>query len=137
MKYKRLFTIGVLLLAGCAQTSIQPLSRNTFKVATQAAPACGQEGARKVAYRAAAIQVIKNGGDRFIIVGDQTGSRMVGGSFTQYGGYQTYNSHLQDMVVKMLSPNDPEYSNGLSARETLGADWQEIVSKKPSNTCTD
>jgi len=82
------------------------------------------------------MEVIKRGGDRFVIVGDQSGSRVTGGSFTGYGGFQTYSSNLQDMVVEIVKANDPRYSDSLSARQTLGADWQEIVSKGQVQTCT-
>ncbi len=112
------------------------MSQNTFKVATNAADACGQAGARKVAYKAAAIQVIKNGGDRFIIVGDQSSSTLAGGTFNAYGGFQTYNHNNQDMIVRTLKKGDPDYGNGLSARQTLGADWQAQVTKGVGVTCT-
>jgi len=131
---KPLFTI--LLVASCAQTSVQPLTLTTFKVATQAAPACGQQGARDVAFKAAAIEVIKRGADRFIIMGDQSGSRLSGGQFTRYGGFQTYNSNLQDMVVKITREGDAEYRDSLSARTVLGSDWEAIVAKGVPNTCT-
>lgn len=130
------FAVSALLVAGCAQTSIQPLTQSSFKVATQAAPACGQQGARDVAFKSAAVEVIKRGGDRFVIVGDQSGSRVTGGSFTGYGGFQTYSSNLQDMVVQIVKQNDPRYDDSLSARQTLGADWQEIVAKGDLQTCT-
>jgi hypothetical protein len=48
-----------------AITNFQPY---LFKVATQAAPACGRSGACKVANQAAAIEVIKRAGDKFIFV---------------------------------------------------------------------
>lgn len=136
MKLTTILLITTFAIMGCARTSIQPLSQNTFKVATNAAPACGEQGARKVVFEAAAIQVIQNGGDRFVIIGDTEGSQVTGGQFTGYGYYQTYNSHQQYMIVRMLKPGEPEYGNGLSARTILGPNWQEIVSKGISNTCT-
>lgn len=137
MRTSCLAVVVALLVAGCAETSIQPLTQTSFKVATQAAPACGAQGARDVAFKSAAIEVIKRGGDRFIIVGDQSGSRITGGSFNAYGGFQTYSSNLQDMVVQMVPKTDPQYGNALSARQTLGADWQAIVSKGTIQTCTE
>lgn len=133
---KALISSVLALAAACAQTSVQPLSQNTFKIATTAAPACGAQGARDVAFKAAAIEVIKQGGDRFIILGDQTGSQVTGGTFNPYGGYTVYSSNNQDMVVRTLTTTDPEYSNGLSARTILGPEWQMIVSEGVGSTCT-
>lgn len=113
-----------LTVAACTETTVQPMSRDTFKVATTAAPACGPSGARNVNFRAAAVEVIRKGGDRFIVVGDDTG----------YDGWSGV--HSQGMVVRMIPANSPEARNALSARETLGANWQEYVAKGVPNTCT-
>ena len=126
---------ATLTIFGCVETSIQPMSQNTFKVATVAAPACGAAGARKAAFQTVAIEVIRRGGDRFIVLGDQSGSQFSGLGYTAYGGFTAYSSNLQDMVIRVLSPNDPEYSNGLSARETLGPDWQEVYASGAPDTC--
>ncbi|MDA9224076.1 hypothetical protein N9P17_04095 [Tateyamaria sp.] len=122
-------------LAGCARTDIQPLSATSFKVATEAAPACGRSGAREVANQAAAIEVINRGGDRFIFVGESTGSRVTGVSYNSYGYAQTYNNNEQGLVVQMLSKGDKGYENSLSARALLGNDWQEIVANGIPDTC--
>jgi hypothetical protein len=100
------------------------MSKDTFKVDTHAAPACGPSGARNVAFKTAAIEVIRKGGDKFIIKGDQ--SQMDGwtGSFSQ------------GMVVKMIQDGSREARNALSARETLGADWQAMVAEGVPTTCT-
>ena len=123
-------------IAGCASTDIQPLSSSSFKVATVAAPACGRTGARKVANQAAAIEVINRGGDAFVFVGEDTGSRTTGYGWNQYSGLQTYNSNEQGLVVQMLSKGDQGYQNSLSARELLGSEWQIIVEKGVPNTCS-
>jgi hypothetical protein len=128
--------MAVLLLGGCAQTSIQPLTQTSFKVATEAEDFCGAQGTREIAFKAAAIEVIKRGGDRFIVVGDQSGSRPSGGQYFGYGVYQSYNSNTQDMVIQIVAPSDPSYSNSLSARQTLGANWQTIVSEGIPQTCS-
>ncbi|WP_444966398.1 hypothetical protein [Roseovarius pacificus] len=117
-------TLLALTVTACTQTSVQPMSKDTFKIDTSAAPACGPAGARNVAFEAAAIEVIRQGGDKFIIQGDR--SKMDGWSGT-YG---------QGMIVKMIPEHSPEASNALSARETLGADWRTVVQKGVSNTCT-
>lgn len=119
-----------LLLAACTQTDIQPMSQDTFKVATQAAPACGASGARNVAFKSAAIEVIRKGGDRFIITSDHADSGLTGDVFS--GFHQNYS---QGMVVRMIAANAPEARNALSARAVLGDDWQQVVAKGVPNTC--
>lgn len=133
-----LITIAIFsfTLAACTQTSIQPLTQNSFKVATDAAPACGREGARNVAFQSAAIEVIRRGGDKFIVVADRSGSQLSGVGYDQFTGFTAYSTNQQDMVIQMLSQGDPQFQNGLSARESLGADWQAIVAEGTPNTCT-
>lgn len=130
MRLTILLVVGALTLAGCATTSVQPMSQNTFKVATNAAPACGPAGARNVAFKAAAIEVIRKGGDKFIIVGDQTDMGMQGDLFS---GMQT--NFSQGMIVRMIPKDSREASNALSARKTLGANWREVVAEGVPNTC--
>lgn len=120
----------VLAVAACAQTQIQPMSKDTFKVATHAAPACGPAGARNVAFKSAAIEVIRKGGDKFLILGDQTDSGLQGNFYSGFN--QNYS---QGMVVKVVAEGSAEARNALSARETLGADWQEVVAKGAPTTC--
>ena len=133
---RRLLLALPFALAACAQTDIQPLTQSSFKVATTAAPACGPSGARKVANQAAAIEVIRRGGDRFIFTGDQTGSRMTGVAYNYYTGFQTYNSNDQSLVVQMLQPGMSGYSDSLSARSILGPNWRDIVEDGVPDTCT-
>ena len=118
------------VLAACAQTDIQPMSQDTFKVATHAAPACGPAGARNVAFKTAAIEVIRKGGDRFVILGDQSDSALTGNVFS---GFQQ--NFSQGMIVRMIADNAPEARNALSARATLGDDWQQVVAKGVPTTC--
>jgi hypothetical protein len=110
-----------VLLSGCAVTKIQPLTKTSFSVSTAAAPACGQAGASKVANRVASIEVIKRGGDRFYFKASNSDYRIIEDS----------------LVVQMVAKGDPGYSESFSAREELGANWQEIVAKGIPNTCTD
>ncbi|WP_235822665.1 hypothetical protein [Pseudogemmobacter blasticus] len=119
------------MLAACATTDVQPMSNDTFKVQTHAAPACGPSGARNVAFKAAAIEVIRKGGDKFIILGDQSDMGMQGDIFT---GFNT--NYAQGMVVKMIPDQSSEARNALSARQQLGADWQAIVAKGVPPTCS-
>lgn len=127
---------SAIILTACASTDIQPLTATSFKVATSAASACGRSGARKIANQAAAIEVIKRGGDRFLIVGEQTGGRITGAYYDEFSGTQTvHSSNEQDLVVQMLAPGQRGYNQSLSARELLGAEWQDIVSKGAPDHC--
>lgn len=114
-------TVAVsVAISGCASTKIQPLTRNSFSVSTMAAPACGQAGAAKVANRVAAIEVIKRGGDRFFFKAANSDYRIIEDS----------------LIVQMVDKGDPEYSDSFSAREELGANWQQIVAKGTPLTCS-
>lgn len=125
MKIRTLFSaIAVVAVSACAQSSIQPMSQDTFKVATTAAPACGANGARNVAFKTAAVEVIRRGADKFVLVGDSTDSDFWTGT------------HGQSMVVRIIPENSPEATNALSARGQLGANWQQIVSDGAPTTCT-
>jgi hypothetical protein len=96
---------------------------------------CGAKGTREIAFREAAIEVIKRGADRFIVVGDQSRAEITGGMFTTYGGFQTYGTNTQDMVIQIIQKGDPRMKDALSARQTLGPDWQAIVAKGSADSC--
>lgn len=124
MKRMFLAVVGLAALAACATTEVQPLTKSSFKVATRAAPACGAAGARNVAFRTAAVEVIRRGHDLFVIKGDTTG----------YDGWSGVNQ--QGMVVQLVDPRSRDARDALSARETLGADWQTAVQEGTPITCT-
>lgn len=132
---KKTVLLSALILAACVETAVQPLTQSSFKIATEAEDMCGAKGTREIAFKTAAIEVIKRGGDRFIVVGDQSRSTVDGGFFTGYGGFDTYGANMQDMVIQIVGKGDPNYSNALSARQTLGPNWQEIVAKGSPDTC--
>ncbi len=90
---------------------------------------CGAKGTREIAFREAAIEVIKRGEDRFIVVGDQSNSAITGGMFNSYGGFDTYGTNTQDMVIQIIRKGDAGYNNALSARQTLGPDWRRLSPK--------
>ena len=96
---------------------------------------CGAKGTREIAFKSAAIEVINRGADKFIVVGDQSSSNITGGQFTTYGGFQTYGSNTQDMVIQIVKKGDPRFADALSAKQTLGPDWQEIVAKGTPDSC--
>ena len=111
MDFRVITLAAAVFLSGCATTSIQPLSRDSFKVDTSAESMCGPAGARNLAFQTAAIEVIRKGGDRFVIASDST-------DFDGWTG-----TSRQGMVVRMIPTGSPEAANALSARETLGPDW--------------
>lgn len=152
-----------LLMAGCARTSSIPLAQDTVQITTSAAPVCGEAGAQSVAFKEAAIETIRRGYDRFVILdGDyENGVRVIGttpvvaqttgvGTATVAGNTAfvsgtsttTYSGgvpiiaghHRQKFVVKMFKDGDPAGSNAISARQELGPDWAEAV-KSPPHTC--
>lgn len=130
---KKLTLASCLFLVACAETSIQPLSQSSFKVSTETE--CGAKTTREIAFKNAAIEVIKRGADKFIIVGDNSGSKVTGGQFTTYGGFIAYENNMQDIVVQIVRKGEPRYSDALSAREALGPDWEKIVAKGMPQTC--
>jgi hypothetical protein len=123
-------------------------------IQTGAAPVCGGAGALRVAQQLAAIETVRAGYDRYIITGGQAqnnvvvtempGSYNTRGTFNQ-GNYQattTYQpapaivsgSHDQGLTVVVFRDGEPGAERAVSARETLGTDWQEKV-KNGVHTC--
>lgn len=141
--------LGVLaatfVLAGCAQTSTIPVAQDTFQLTARAAPICGAGGAEQVAFKQAAVQVIRRGYDKFVILGGQQSAQVTGytpvmanrvGNGVWVSGGDPMVSHGQGLLVKMMRDDDPAAGNALSARQTLGPNWKEI-SEKDSMTCFD
>ena len=117
-------------LSACASTSIQDMSRNTFQVSTTTAPICGKSGASKVSSKVAAIEVIRRGGDRFVIESAQS-SRSLSGIV----GLTAVNRSNQGIVVRMVELGDEAYDDALSAREVLGEDWEKQAKRGKPSTC--
>lgn len=143
-----------LALAACVETSVTPVARNQFLLSTSAAPVCGASGAQGVAARMAAVETLRRGFERFIIVGagsqnnvgvmqTRPTSAYTTGSFNTYGnttyGNQTttfygggpvvYGTHDASLAVVMLNKGDRDYQNGVDAKQTLGPKWSELVEK--------
>lgn len=149
-----------ILLGACASSSTIRTSADTAIVQTSAAPACGGIGAAKVAQKQAAIETLKAGYDRYIIGGANSANNVhvaqlpgqynTYGTATAYGGMATYQgtttytpgptmvygSHEQGLAIKMLKDGDPGARQGISARETLGPKWRELVKAGTVRTCT-
>ncbi|MBX9465584.1 MAG: hypothetical protein KL840_21885 [Aquamicrobium sp.] len=154
MKYLSL--AALVVLAGCAGTNAIRTSQDTVIIQASAAPVCGSIGAAKVAQRQAAIETIKAGFDRYVIVdaasaNNVRASQMPGTYHTtgQYGGgwmsaQTTYTpgpviysgSHDQSFAVKMFREGEPYAAQAISARETLGPKWQEAIKGGSLTTCT-
>lgn len=148
-----------MLLAGCAATSTIPLSSDTVQITAHAAPVCGMVKAQQIAMKQAASETINRGFDKFVILSGQyapltqvfgytpveahsTGIADVNGGIitsstnTTFSGGQpiTGTSHLEGLVVKMFKDGDPSGANAISARRTLGPDWEKI-SREKTVTC--
>lgn len=153
---KWLNLIAVLCLSGCAGTNAIRTSQDTVIIQASAAPVCGSIGAARVAQRQAAIETIKAGYDRYVILGgaaasNVTATQMPGTYHTagHYGGgwvsaRTTYTpgpviysgSHDQSFAVKMFREDDPYASQAISARDTMGPKWAEEIKGGSVTTCT-
>ena len=130
--YRFLLVAMVITLSGCASSSTTPIAQDTFKVEANTAPICGAAGAQKIALQQAAVETIRRGYDRFVVVDDkQNAYRM----YTNIAGF-TPSAHGNELVVKMFREGDRAAVNSLSARQTLGPNWQELASKNVMN-CLD
>jgi hypothetical protein len=144
---KTIVLLCLLALAGCARGEAVRTSANTMVIQTGAAPVCGGQGALRVAQQLAAIETIRAGYDRYIITGGQAQNNVavsqMPGSYSTEGTYgrgyyqatTTYQpgptvvsgSHDQGLAVVMFREGEPGAQQAISARNMLGADWQEKV----------
>ncbi|GMB82878.1 hypothetical protein NN6n1_36610 [Shinella zoogloeoides] len=159
MKFK---LIAVALAASaatsCVQSSTMRVSQNEIIVQTSAEAMCGSVGAARAAQKQAAIETIRAGFDRYVIVGaaasnNVTATQMPGtyrtyGTVNRYGNYGTVNatttytpgpiiyggSHDQSIGVRMFKEGEPGSAQAVSAREVLGPKWESLV-KTGSNLC--
>jgi hypothetical protein len=149
-----LLLVAGAFLSGCARSEPVRTSANTMMIQTSAAPICGGTGAVHVAQQMAAVETIKAGFDRYIITGGQAQNNVAvtqmpgsynttgsyGGGF--YSGTTTYRpgptivhgSHDQGLAVVMFREGDAGAAQAVSARETLGPDWEDKV-KSGIHTC--
>ncbi|MFU1477406.1 hypothetical protein ACM25N_06745 [Roseovarius sp. C7] len=157
---QRSLLVMCVLLAGCAETSVTPISKNSFLLDVSAEPVCGSTGASKVAGKMAAVETLRAGYDGFLIQGAgmqnntqviQTGptgayttstytgygNTMTGHSSTTYtgGGPMILGSYDQRLVVRMIKRNEPLFKQAVDARRYLGEDWKELVNSGV-HTCT-
>lgn len=148
--------VSVLALTSCANSSTIRTSANTAIVKTSAAPVCGGAGAARVAAKQAAVETIKAGYDRYMIldeasannvqVAQMPGSYHTSGSInrgmlsanTTYrpGPTIVYGSHDQAFAIRMFRDGEPGSTQAIPAREVLGPKWAEIVKSGGAVTCT-
>lgn len=150
---------GALMLTGCTSSSAVRTSQNTAIIKTSAEPLCGSQGAARVAEKQAAIETLKAGYDRYIITGAASSdnvsvTQMPGhyntyGTANMYGNYGTYSatttyqpgptivsgSYDQSFAIRMFKDGEPGANQALSAKDTLGPKWPEIV-KNGINFCS-
>jgi len=155
MKYPYIsLALLTFIISGCAATTVTPVARNQFVLATSAAPVCGRTGAAKVAAKMAAVETLKRGYQRFIILGESSqnnvsviqtgptyatttgyantyGNTTYGNARTTFGGNQTIftGSNDADLNVLMLNPGERSFNDGLDAKSELGPNWQELMAK--------
>ncbi len=158
---RKIWNVGLVALAtisGCASASSVRMSEREIMVQSTAAPACGTEGAMKAAQKQAAIETIKAGYDRYIIVGTSSSNNVhtdvvpgvanTYGNANFYGNSATFNStttytpmvitsgHFnQGFVVRMFKNGEPGAAQAVSARAVLGPKWADSV-KRGVLTCT-
>lgn len=147
--------MSVAALAACTSSDTVRTSANTAIVRTTAAPICGGAGAARVAQQQAAIDTIKAGYDRYVIVdaasannvqvvqgpGTYRHSGVVSGGF--YSGTTTYQPgmttvtgrHEQAFAIRMFRDGEPGAGQALPAREMLGPKWPELVKAGRVDTC--
>ena len=65
----RIALLALMAAAGCATTSVTPISRNEVIVSTSADADCGASGAAKVASKMAAVETLRRGFERYRIAG--------------------------------------------------------------------
>lgn len=146
--------LSVVALAACTSSNAVRTSANTAIIQTSAAPVCGGTGAAKVAQQQAAIETIKAGYDRYIIMDArsannigvmqtpgkfQTTGTLSGGVYNGTTTYQpgmpiVYGSHDQAFAIRMFRNGEPGAGQAIPARDILGPKWQEKV-KAGVNTC--
>ena len=154
----------LLVLAGCASSSVLDVASDTIQISTSAAPVCGQSGAEAVAAKRAAIETLKRGYSSYIVVGADTQDnvRVVGttpitantyssGTINGYGNTAIYNGrsnttfnggypiiaghHGQSLVIRMFREGDPGSERAVDAKRVLGPEWQKEMESSSRGTC--
>jgi hypothetical protein len=140
----------ILAVAGCAESTTSRLSQNTIRIDVSAARVCGKAGTLRLVNKMAAVETIRLGYDRYIIVDSalQDNVRVVGYNAETFGTYgggffnaQTYTNPIirgsrdAAIIVQMFKSGDPQGRQAIDARQSLGAEWKAIVEKGAPTTC--
>lgn len=160
MKFSATITLtAIFVLYGCASASVVPMSKNRVAINTRAAPICHTTGAVSVAQKMAAITTIRQGYERFVVLGygaeDNTrvistgptyatttgsfsrfGNTGYGTATTTFGGQNTFiaGGNNAEMQIVMLNAQDEGFEEGIDARQVLGPDWQKAL-EQGVNSC--
>ena len=146
---KGLIAVGLigLSLAACAKGEAIRTSATTMLVTARADPDCGAEGAARVASDTAAIETIKAGYDRYVIVDGAASNNVhatqLPGSFRtekMFSGSRTIRTttyvpgaivqtgkYNQQLSVQMFRDGEPGAAQAIPARESLGPNWAQKV----------
>ncbi|WP_143535689.1 hypothetical protein [Roseisalinus antarcticus] len=144
MRAQLLLCGAALALAACVDSTTTRLSQNRVQIDVSAAPVCRGADARRFANHQAALETLRLGYDRYIVLGfqSQDNTRVVGANFNPngFGGVTATpiigGSEDASIIVEMYQEGRPGSGNALSAREALGPNWQQIVSEGLPDTCT-
>lgn len=149
------FVLSTLTLAACTSSDTIRTSANTAIVRTSAAPVCGGTGAARVAQQQAAIETIKAGFDRYIIVDGRSANNVQivqgpgtfhhrgvshGGLYSGTTTYQPgmpiiYGRHEQAFAIQMFREGEAGSHQAIPARDVLGPKWQDKVKAGHVGTC--
>lgn len=149
--------LSAMGLAACASSNTVRTSANTAIVQVSAAPICRGTGAARVAQKQAAIETLKAGFDRYIIVNAASannvslmalpGSYQTSGTINRgfYSGTTTYRpgpiiargTHDQAFAIRMFRDGEAGSSQAISARQMLGPKWQEMLKVGSIGTCAE
>ncbi|MDJ0858215.1 MAG: hypothetical protein QNJ03_03980 [Dinoroseobacter sp.] len=80
----------------------------------------------------AAVETLRRGYARYVIVDTNSQSTSAIGHIPNYSGtgigtfYDAGSNEVQ-VLVRMMGPRDPGFSNGIDAKAALGEEWQALV----------
>ncbi|MYF08594.1 MAG: hypothetical protein F4233_12045 [Rhodospirillaceae bacterium] len=119
------------LLLGCAKTSVVPLSANEVRIVVDADDECGATGAQEVALERAAIEVLRRGYDRFVVV-SVDGRSTATSIFGAYGLFGVASTHHNAARIQMFRNGEGGFEKAIDARKILGNEWQKKIKEETS-----
>lgn len=130
----------LLVAAACSEATVQPVSQNTFRIATPDAEICGLNRSREIALDMAAVEVLRQGASHFIILSEDSETAFDGVSLERdfddlLTGISVDTRTEQSLLVRVLRPGDPLFENGLAAQQILGPNWRQTVAEGASTSC--